>query len=356
MARHIHHEIIEGLSGEGGVVRRVRVVFAGRVVEFVDREVAVRQLREIAEKGTWKVFVIYGPEGCGKTALLRQATEILDSHGYAVVHVNPLAETMGEKVSISRELRDLARELGIHFVGGIAEVIDKTIELLYKAIRRGIRRRIAVLLDDVSQAIGIERAEQMVKSLLNMIEWPPVEYEKIVVLVSSSEGVTRERIGRHRWAEILTMWNMARDGFKQLYNLLPQPKPLLEEAWRWTGGNPKMLEELYMADWSIDRVVKTLIAARGLLELLGNLEDHEREVLEKAIEDPDTLQSRKATLVRKLLVERNLVVPLPPFREPYLWVDEPPPEKNPELGIGQYYAWQTPLHREAVRKALEQVP
>jgi len=34
--------------------------------------------------------------------------------------------------------------------------------------------------------------------LLNLIEYPPGEYEKIVVLVSSSEGVTRERIGRHR--------------------------------------------------------------------------------------------------------------------------------------------------------------
>jgi len=34
--------------------------------------------------------------------------------------------------------------------------------------------------------------------LLNLIEYPPGEYEKIVVLVSSSEGVTRERIGRRR--------------------------------------------------------------------------------------------------------------------------------------------------------------
>ncbi|GAB6944937.1 hypothetical protein JCM14467A_17190 [Vulcanisaeta sp. JCM 14467] len=35
------------------------------------------------------------------------------------------------------------------------------------------------------------------------------------------------------------------------------------------------------------------------------------------------------------------------------WIDEPPPERDPELGIGRYVAWQTPLHREAVRKALE---
>jgi len=39
-------------------------------------------------------------------------------------------------------------------------------------------------------------------------------------------------------------------------------------------------------------------------------------------------------------------------RDPWFWVDEPPPEKDPELGIGRYVAWQTPLHREAVRRAL----
>ncbi|MCC6016463.1 MAG: hypothetical protein LM583_06460 [Desulfurococcaceae archaeon] len=40
-------------------------------------------------------------------------------------------------------------------------------------------------------------------------------------------------------------------------------------------------------------------------------------------------------------------------RSPDLWIDEPPPEKDPETGIGKYVAWQTPLHREAVRKALQ---
>jgi hypothetical protein len=35
------------------------------------------------------------------------------------------------------------------------------------------------------------------------------------------------------------------------------------------------------------------------------------------------------------------------------WIDEPPPEKGHELGIGKLAAWQTPLHREAVRKVLE---
>ncbi len=41
-------------------------------------------------------------------------------------------------------------------------------------------------------------------------------------------------------------------------------------------------------------------------------------------------------------------------RYEYLWVDEPPPERNPEIGVGRNVAWQTPLHREAVRRALRE--
>ncbi|MGC9180926.1 MAG: ATP-binding protein, partial [Vulcanisaeta sp.] len=28
------------------------------------------------------------------------------------------------------------------------------------------------------------------------------------------------------------------------------------------------------------------------------------------------------------------------------------PQRDPELGIGRYIAWQSPMHREAVRRAL----
>jgi hypothetical protein len=42
-------------------------------------------------------------------------------------------------------------------------------------------------------------------------------------------------------------------------------------------------------------------------------------------------------------------------RDPYFWVDAPPPERDPELGIGKNAAWQTPIHREAVRWTLREV-
>ncbi len=43
-------------------VRRVRLNFANTQVEFIDRERALEQVREWAERSTFPVQVIYGPE------------------------------------------------------------------------------------------------------------------------------------------------------------------------------------------------------------------------------------------------------------------------------------------------------
>jgi len=49
----------------------------GLEIEFVNREGALKQVEELAEKGTRFPIVVFGPEGCGKTAWLKQATFIL---------------------------------------------------------------------------------------------------------------------------------------------------------------------------------------------------------------------------------------------------------------------------------------
>jgi hypothetical protein len=55
------------------------------------------------------------------------------------------------------------------------------------------------------------------------------------------------------------------------------------------------------------------------------------------------------------LAEYNLIVDSIPRRENWLWIDQPPPEKDLEIGVGKRVAWQTPLHREAVKRALTEV-
>jgi hypothetical protein len=55
------------------------------------------------------------------------------------------------------------------------------------------------------------------------------------------------------------------------------------------------------------------------------------------------------------LVDINVLIDSITYRDPPLWVDQLPPERDLELGIGRHVAWHTPLHREAVRRALQEM-
>jgi hypothetical protein len=151
----------------------------------------------------------------------------------------------------------------------------------------------------------------------------------------------------------MMMWNMPKEGFQRLYEKLPGSKPPFEEVWRWTGGNPSVLAVLYENRWRWDAAVRAFIEQRGVVYIIRSLTPTERAWLEEAVGDPDTLFVRERMGLLNKLVEMNVVAEVM-GRYEYLWVDEPPPERNPELGVGRNVAWQTPLHREAVRRALRE--
>jgi hypothetical protein len=249
-------------------VKRIKVEIApGVETEFVDRDRALAQIAEWAEKSTRWPVVIFGPEGCGKTAFLRQAAFAMRELGYDVFYLHPLDRVFAAEVDdpeVKTLFLDLVRKtLEDERWGRLAlAVFDLTREILKKR-----RRKIAVVVDDVFQAIGLDKAAAYVKGLLNMIEHPVYRYEKIVVLVATSEGMSRSEIGRHRWADIMPMWNMPREGFQQLYERIPGPKPSFEEVWRLTGGNPEMLVRLYKAGWNVEEVVLRLMQNKQLSAL-----------------------------------------------------------------------------------------
>ncbi|MFZ8809839.1 MAG: ATP-binding protein, partial [Pyrobaculum sp.] len=238
------------------LVKRIKLEFAlGVETEFVDRDRALVQVVEWAQRGTRFPVVIFGPEGCGKTAFLRQAAAALRELGYDVFYLHPLDRVFAAEVDdpdVKSLFLDLVRKtLEDERWGRLAlAVFDLVREILKKR-----RRKIAVIADDVFQAIGLDKAAAYVKGLLSMIEHPVYRYENIVVLVATSEGVTRGEIGRHFWAELTPMWNMPQEGFQQLYDRLPGPRPPFEEVWRWAGGNPRMLGRLYESGWDVVGVV-----------------------------------------------------------------------------------------------------
>jgi len=146
----------------------------------------------------------------------------------------------------------------------------------------------------VFQAIGLDRAEVYVKSLLNLLS----TLQQIMIrssLITTSEGLSRWRIGRHRWAWLMPMWNMSKEGFKELYELLGREFPAQSQTLRsfggLSGGNPEVLVRLYQANWDVDKVITNLIKDKGLtLSFISKW----RKWLELAVEDPDNLWSPEA--------------------------------------------------------------
>ncbi len=174
----------------------------------------------------------------------------------------------------------------------------------------------------------------------------------MVAIVATSEGTSSWEIGRHRWALLRPAWNMSRRGFEGLYEKIPGPKPDFEEVWRLTGGNPEMLARLYKAKWDAGAVVEDLKGSKRLDAFTSSLTSDEKKYLLEAIEDPDTLLARERIPLLNRLAEMNLIVDAIPERRQEFWIDEPPPQRDLELGVGRRIAWRTPLHREAVRKAM----
>ncbi|MEB3860388.1 MAG: ATP-binding protein, partial [Desulfurococcales archaeon] len=125
--------------------------------------------------------------------------------------------------------------------------------------------------------------------LLNLLEYPPAPYERIVVLVGSSEGASKRRVGRHRWAIMLAVWSMQRDGFRMLYEQVPGDKPPFEDVWMLTGGNPGYLARLYRTGWDASAVVRDIMLERGLEDLVDRLTQLQLRALEEAIRDPNAL-------------------------------------------------------------------
>ncbi|RLF34658.1 MAG: hypothetical protein DRN03_06530 [Thermoplasmata archaeon] len=72
--------------------KRIKLNFTpGLQVNFANRDQALKQIEHYAEESTRLPIVIYGPEGCGKTALSKQAIEILKDHGYSVIYISRLS-------------------------------------------------------------------------------------------------------------------------------------------------------------------------------------------------------------------------------------------------------------------------
>jgi hypothetical protein len=145
---------------------------------------------------------------------------------------------------------------------------------------------------------------------------------------------------------------MSKSSFEELYEKIPGQKPSFEKIWKITGGNPRILAQLYEFKWDIELVIRNLIESKKLNTFISSLSDDEKKWFSEAIIDPDSLLTRDRIPLLNKLVELNLVIDAVPERDSRIWIDVPPLERDLELGIGKHVAWQIPLYKESIKKVL----
>lgn len=330
-------------------------------LRFVDRGGELTALHMLAERGVGVPLYLYGPEGCGKTRLLREfARRVRGRGGYLVIYIDALEERDPRRaVEGSAEVRKLLLEAAAGAAGGpvgvaLAYAVARVLAIVERRLVEG--KHVVVVVDDVFHPLGLEGVEAYMKSLLNLAEYdlPEKNPSSILIMVSTSEGLSLERVRRHpTWATVRLLWNLPREGFEELAALLNPPSSgLVEEAWRLTGGNPRALIQLATAyQWRVEawlRDLKMGIVAPLLAEARARgLVDAVREIAE----DPDAPVAKAAAGLleaARLLVEHNLLT----YKASSTLTGDPLPP-NRELGVGEYYAWQLPAYRELMRGLLQ---
>ena len=177
-------------------MKRIKLKLApGVETEFVDRDRALGQIVEWAEKSTRFPVVVFGPEGCGKSAFLRQAAEALGEFGFDVVYVDAAHRDFvayTDVAEVARRLLDAASD-----VSGLAQLklAYLAVDLAKELIGRWGKKKVAVLVDEVFHAVGLDKTGIYVKSLLNLIEYPRGAMRKLWPSPSREKAWRGRRLG-----------------------------------------------------------------------------------------------------------------------------------------------------------------
>lgn len=339
---------------------------------FVNRVEEINALKTYCSSFRALPLYIYGPEGCGKTRLLKEFvkrfSEFFGEESIAI-YIDALEERDIEhallasvkweeffKLSLDavKDFLQVGIPLGQALSRSISRLIDRIAKGFYKGSLRD--KYILIVVDDIARAIGLNRVEWYVKWLYELMWKLAEEYrpKAINIIATTSEGTSRKLVGRHSYAGIELVWNLDKSAFKELfYELNPPGNVDFNSVWRLLGGNPRKLVELARRfNWSIEDMlvdysrrlhsIVTSIAREGLLDKL-----------ELVLEDVDSLEKirdKDMERLENILEDNNLIL--------YKYtttITGGEVAEDSEIGVGKYYAWQTPLYRIVLKNILDEI-
>ncbi len=325
--------------------------------KFVNRVKELQSLNRLVQKGSTLPIYLYGPEGCGKTRLLKEFTKSL--RNVIAIYIDALESENIQKALLTTPsdiLSDLVKELIKEVTKPIGSWLSERLWALIKRLKTKLRikdKPLVIVVDDITRAIGFDRVEWYVKWLYETIKKLYEEYQpsSILIVATTSEGQSLELILRHTYATVRLIWNLDYKAFKELaLQFNPPSEDLIEEAWLYTGGNPRILIEISQDyNWRIQEWFKNLTFK--LTSIARQIKSKSlQEQAKYLIEDPDNVEekaSMKMEEAYKLLVEHNLFI-----YKGMLTLHGEEVVENLELGIGRHYAWQIPAYKMALSELI----
>ncbi len=319
-----------------------KVYIYGRGICFSDRELEYKWFLEKIKKYNTLPLIIYGPEGCGKTTLLKYLLYRLDKIDYTTIYINALAENPLDilyvnRVDSSTLIGEVASLMELPFAKLLSTILSKVVEMLWRRFR-GFGKGLVIVIDDVYKAIGLENVERYTKLVYEWITWkfPRYHIDNLLIIITTSEGVSKRILSRHSYLRIVMIWNLDFKGYSEFIEQLNKEI----DPWRLyrvVGGNPRLTIELMEYNWNIE-LLKRVYKER-IIDVIKSLKIS-KEKLRLLIEDPD---SDSETAYK--LEDIGFMIRL--LREDMLGEK---PSVLKEIGVGREWAWQTPLYRDIVRE------
>ncbi len=327
-------------------------------IKFIDRLGELSALNQLAERGAGVPIFVYGPEGCGKTRLLKEFLSPLASDSeFVTVYVDALeTQDLARGIYGTRDVVKLILDYASSLKGPIGVLLAYATTRIMSRIEKSIvkNKHVVIVVDDIVKSLGLDKVEIYMKNLLKLVEYDLAERdpESILVIATTSEGLSLDTVMLHpTWTSTRLVWNLDYRGARELIEAIGFPGDYIDDAWALTGGNPRALIQVAsIYNWNLDLWVRDVYSKiRHML-----LEDPEFSGMSKELiaiaEDPDVISrnpSGNVVKAHKLARKYNLII-----YKATLTLTGDYLNPNPELGIGEYYAWQLPVYPRIIKEML----